>query len=63
MLKRMWRAFWVAMREPVSAYASERTMTIRVDIDADHARAVLDELAEKAARLSMPFYTNNGERP
>jgi hypothetical protein len=51
MVKRMWRAFWVAMREPVKRYAPSSTLSIRIDVDADDAMATLHALALKAARL------------
>jgi hypothetical protein len=51
MLRRMWRAFWTAMREPVRRYAPTSELQIRVTVDADDAVATLKVLAEKAARL------------
>jgi hypothetical protein len=51
MLKRMWRAFWVAMREPVSKYAPHSTMTLRVDVDIDDAMRKLEALVARADGL------------
>lgn len=48
MLKRMWRAFWAAMREPVRTYAPDHRITIRVDVDSSEAEATLARLAAKA---------------
>lgn len=51
MLRRIWRAFWVAMREPVRRYAPSSELTVRVTVDATDAEATLQALADKAARL------------
>lgn len=51
MLRRIWRAFWTAMREPVRAYAPDKTLTLRVDVDDTEAQAKLQRLLEKADAL------------
>jgi hypothetical protein len=51
MWTRMWRAFWVAMREPVKRYAPSSTLVVRVDVDCEDAMLKLTALAQKAARL------------
>ena len=52
MLRRIWRAFWTAMREPVQVYGPQRkTMTLSVDVDATAANAKLDALIAKAEKL------------
>ncbi len=50
MLRRMWRAFWCAMREPVERYALRRTVEIRVEVDSRDAMQRLAELTEAAER-------------
>jgi hypothetical protein len=47
----MWRAFWVAMREPVKRYAPDQRITIAVDVDSDQALVKLAILAKKAEQL------------
>lgn len=49
--KRMWRAFWAAMREPVRRYAPDATYTIRVDVECEDALRQIDALAERAQQL------------
>ena len=53
MLKRMWRAFWAAMREPVRKYANGPVSTLQIEVEATQAEAVLDRLIVKAEKLKV----------
>jgi hypothetical protein len=54
-IRRMWRAFWLAMREPVRTFAPEPFLTLRVDVsEVENLTAVeLGESIDEAVRLAV----------
>lgn len=51
MLRRMWRAFWAAMREPVKRYAPDQTLMVRFEVDSEEAMERINALLAKAGEL------------
>lgn len=51
--RRMWRAFWVAMREGAKVYAPDKALHITVSVDASDAEKALQRLRDSIRSVAV----------